>query len=90
MSREPFEPTDVYVGKRIRMRRMMAGLSQGDLGNALGITFQQVQKYENGANRVTASKLQAAANFLKGAGVVLLRRWPSGRQESQRAGVHLR
>ena len=59
------EPTDDYVGKRIRMRRMQSGLSQSQLGNALGITFQQVQKYEKGSNRVSASKLQTMANFLK-------------------------
>jgi transcriptional regulator with XRE-family HTH domain len=51
-------PTDTHVGKRVRMRRMMLGLSQTKLGDALGLTFQQVQKYEKGKNRVGASRLQ--------------------------------
>jgi len=59
------QPTDVYVGKRIRMRRMMLGISQEKLGDALGLTFQQVQKYEKGTNRVSASKLQRTANILQ-------------------------
>ena len=48
---------DVHVGKRIRLRRTLLGMSQAQLGNALNITFQQVQKYERGANRVSASRL---------------------------------
>jgi transcriptional regulator with XRE-family HTH domain len=47
------------------MQRMVRGLSQSELGNAVGVTFQQVQKYENGANRVSASRLQQIANVLK-------------------------
>lgn len=58
-------PTDVYVGGRIRLRRKMAGLSQERLGNLLGITFQQIQKYEKGTNRVGASRLQAIAGILE-------------------------
>jgi transcriptional regulator with XRE-family HTH domain len=57
--------TDVYVGKRIRMRRMEQGMSQEALGNALGLTFQQVQKYEKGTNRVGASRLQQMSNTLE-------------------------
>jgi transcriptional regulator with XRE-family HTH domain len=49
---------DVYIGSRIRTRRMLIGLSQEKLGEALGITFQQIQKYEKGANRVSAGRLQ--------------------------------
>lgn len=56
--------TDVLVGARIAERRAALGLSQSDLGRALGITFQQVQKYETGANRVSASKLWMTAEFL--------------------------
>ena len=52
------EPADVHVGKRVRMRRMMLGRSQTQLGEALGVTFQQVQKYEKGTNRISASRLQ--------------------------------
>ncbi len=50
-------PIDVHVGSRIRLRRTMFGLSQEKLGDALGLTFQQVQKYERGVNRVGASRL---------------------------------
>jgi len=55
---------DRYVGSRIRIRRNMLGMSQGKLGDALGLTFQQVQKYEKGANRVGASRLQQIGNVL--------------------------
>ena len=57
-------PTDTHVGSRIRLRRNMLGMSQEKLGEALGITFQQIQKYEKGTNRVGASRLQAIANIL--------------------------
>ena len=58
-------PVDQHVGARIRMQRMVCGLSQADLGQAVGVTFQQVQKYEKGSNRVGASRLQQIANLLK-------------------------
>lgn len=58
------DPTDVYVGSRIRLRRNMLGLSQEKLGEKLGITFQQIQKYEKGTNRVGASRLQAISDIL--------------------------
>jgi transcriptional regulator with XRE-family HTH domain len=58
-------PTDIYVGSRVRMRRKMMGLSQEKLGDKLGITFQQIQKYEKGTNRVGASRLQAMATALE-------------------------
>ncbi len=57
-------PTDKHVGARVRMRRMMLSMSQEKLGDALGLTFQQVQKYEKGANRVGASRLAAIAKAL--------------------------
>lgn len=57
-------PTDIHVGSRIRLRRNMLGMSQEKLGETLGITFQQVQKYEKGTNRVGASRLQAIAQVL--------------------------
>lgn len=57
-------PVDVYVGSRIRLRRLLLGMSQEKLGEGLGITFQQVQKYEKGTNRVGASRLQAIAGTL--------------------------
>ncbi len=58
-------PTDKYVGSRVRMRRMMLGMSQEKLGDALGLTFQQVQKYEKGTNRIGASRLQHISNILQ-------------------------
>jgi transcriptional regulator with XRE-family HTH domain len=58
-------PVDLHVGTRVRFRRKSLGLSQEALGNALGLTFQQVQKYERGANRISASKLHETARFLK-------------------------
>ena len=56
---------DRHVGARIRMRRSMLTLSQTQLGDALGLTFQQVQKYEKGTNRVGASRLQHIASILQ-------------------------
>jgi transcriptional regulator with XRE-family HTH domain len=58
-------PVDKYVGGRIRMRRLMLDVSQSKLANALGVTFQQVQKYEKGTNRVSASRLQQISTFLQ-------------------------
>jgi transcriptional regulator with XRE-family HTH domain len=57
-------PVDLHVGARIRLRRRMQGVSQEKLADALGLTFQQVQKYERGANRVSASKLYEIAAAL--------------------------
>ena len=57
-------PVDRHVGSRVRMRRMLIGMSQEKLGEALGITFQQIQKYEKGTNRISASRLQHAARVL--------------------------
>jgi transcriptional regulator with XRE-family HTH domain len=51
------KPVDVHVGKRLRQRRTFVGMTQEQLGAALGITFQQIQKYERGANRIGASRL---------------------------------
>ena len=58
-------PIDKHVGSRVRMRRMMLSMSQEKLGGALGLTFQQVQKYENGKNRVSASRLQQISQILQ-------------------------
>jgi transcriptional regulator with XRE-family HTH domain len=57
-------PIDVHVGRRIRMRRLLVGMNQEALAKELGLTFQQVQKYEGGANRVSASRLSAIADVL--------------------------
>jgi transcriptional regulator with XRE-family HTH domain len=59
------DPTDKHVGTRVRMRRLMLGVTQTTLADALGLTFQQVQKYEKGVNRISASKLQQISNFLQ-------------------------
>jgi transcriptional regulator with XRE-family HTH domain len=59
------DPIDKYVGSRVRMRRLMLATSQETLGNKLGITFQQVQKYEKGKNRISASRLQAICDILQ-------------------------
>lgn len=65
MAKKAPNPIDKYVGSRVRMRRMMLGMSQEKLGNALGLTFQQVQKYEKGTNRIGASRLQQISNTLQ-------------------------
>ena len=64
MKKSP-NPTDKHVGSRVRMRRMMLGMSQEKLGDALGLTFQQVQKYEKGTNRIGASRLQHISRILQ-------------------------
>ena len=58
------DPVDVHVGGRVRMRRLLLGMNQETLADQLGLTFQQVQKYEGGANRVSASRLSAMAEIL--------------------------
>jgi transcriptional regulator with XRE-family HTH domain len=58
-------PIDKHVGSRVRMRRMMLQMSQEKLGEALGLTFQQVQKYEKGTNRIGASRMQQIAQVLQ-------------------------
>ena len=60
-----FNPIDVYVGKRIRLKRKLAGLTQSGLAAKIGITFQQVQKYEKGENRVSSSMLYQIAQALR-------------------------
>ena len=63
--KKALNPIDQHVGKRVRMRRMMLAMSQANLGNALGLTFQQVQKYEKGTNRIGASRLQQISRTLQ-------------------------
>lgn len=63
--RKPPHPVDIYVGKRLRLRRKTLGLSQADLGRQVGITFQQIQKYERGTNRMGASRLWEFAQVLQ-------------------------
>jgi len=58
------DPVDVFVGQRLRSERLARGMTQTDLGVAIGVTFQQVQKYEKGANRISASMLVRAASAM--------------------------
>ncbi len=65
MIRKAPNPIDKHVGSRVRLRRMMLTMSQEKLGTALGLTFQQVQKYEKGTNRIGASRLQQISTILQ-------------------------
>src|SRR4051794_24641337 len=56
---------DRHVGKRVRMHRIMIGVTQDQLGKKLGLTFQQIQKYENGSNRIAASRLYSIARIFE-------------------------
>src|ERR1700674_5142714 len=64
MAKKNPDPVDVEVGRRIRIQRMARGISQTELGDKIGVTFQQVQKYEKGANRVGAGRLTRIAKVL--------------------------
>lgn len=57
-------PVDIHVGSRVRLRRLLIGMSQDKLGDELGVTFQQVQKYERGTNRIGASRLYQISRVL--------------------------
>jgi transcriptional regulator with XRE-family HTH domain len=65
MAKKVPNPIDKHVGSRVRMRRMMLSMSQEKLADAIGLTFQQVQKYEKGTNRMGSSRLQQIANALR-------------------------
>jgi transcriptional regulator with XRE-family HTH domain len=65
MPRGVLNPIDKHVGSRLRMRRLMLDMSQTDVADALGLTFQQVQKYEKGTNRIGASRLQHISQILQ-------------------------
>ena len=64
MTKTP-NPVDVHVGSRVRLRRMLLGMSQEKLGEQMGLTFQQIQKYEKGANRIGASRLFDLSKILE-------------------------
>ena len=64
MSAKSPNPIDIHVGSRVRLRRVLVGMSQEKLGDQLGITFQQVQKYEKGTNRIGASRLFMISRIL--------------------------
>jgi transcriptional regulator with XRE-family HTH domain len=78
MSTKAPNPVDKYVGSRVRMRRIMLGMSQEKLGEALGLTFQQIQKYEKGTNRVGASRIQQISEVLQVPVSFLFEGGPSG------------
>ena len=65
MPSKPPNPVDRHVGSRVRMRRIMLGMSQEKLGEGLGLTFQQIQKYEKGTNRIGASRIQQISEILQ-------------------------
>lgn len=64
MPKKQANPVDAHVGNRVRLRRMLVGMSQERLGELLGLTFQQVQKYEKGVNRIAAGRLFEISNIL--------------------------
>ena len=64
MAKKQVNPIDIQVGNRVRIRRMLIGMSQEKLGDMLGLTFQQVQKYEKGVNRIGAGRLFEVARIL--------------------------
>jgi transcriptional regulator with XRE-family HTH domain len=65
MPRSALNPTDKHVGSRVRMRRLMLDMSQTNVADALGLTFQQVRKYEKGTNRIGAGRLQHLSQILQ-------------------------
>ena len=64
-SENKVDPVDIYVGKRLKSRRLMLGLSQNDLGEAVNVSIQQIQKYERATNRISSRKLYNLAKFLR-------------------------
>ena len=86
MPRRKRDPRDVEIAQRVRALRLQRGMSQTELGNVLDVTFQQVQKYETGANRISAGRLQQIAEVLD----VPVTYFYAGAQESERpAGITL-
>ena len=81
-------PIDKHVGSRVRMRRMMLGMSQEKLGDALGLTFQQVQKYEKGTNRIGASRLQQISQILQVPVAFFFEGAPSMPSGTRQDGLH--
>src|SRR3954453_18738157 len=84
MDKKSPDPVDRHVGARIRMRRLMLKFSQAQLADPLGLSFQQVQKYERGSNRVGASRLQHIAAILQVPVSFFFEEVPSNRSEPAR------
>ena len=82
-------PVDVHVGSRLRLRRTLMGMSQEKLGEAIGLTFQQVQKYERGANRIGASRLYDLSRVLEVPVGYFFEDMSSDTQERSPAQTHL-
>ena len=87
-TRKNAAPVDIYVGGRARMRRKMLGMSQQNLATELGITFQQIQKYEKGANRIGASRLQKMSEVLKVPISYFFDGWPGDETGTPVEGEH--
>src|SRR6201746_2094422 len=83
MPAKPPNPVDRHVGSRVRMRRIMLGMSQEKLGEGLGLTFQQIQKYEKGTNRIGASRLKQISDILQIPGVFLFEGSPGGSADAE-------
>jgi transcriptional regulator with XRE-family HTH domain len=88
MSTKAPNPVDKYVGSRVRMRRIMLGMSQEKLGEALGLTFQQIQKYEKGTNRVGASRIQQISEILQVPVSFLFEGGPTGTTSAEGFSEH--
>jgi transcriptional regulator with XRE-family HTH domain len=87
-ARKSAAPVDIYVGGRARMRRKMLGMSQQNLAAELGITFQQIQKYEKGSNRIGASRLQKMSEVLKVPIAYFFEGWPGDAPSTPLEGEH--
>jgi len=88
MTRRGGDPRDAEIGQRVRALRLQRGLSQTELGNLISVTFQQVQKYEKGANRISAGRLQRIAEVL-GVPVAYFFAAPEQRQGQNGAGYEV-
>ena len=89
MAKRSPDPIDVEVGRRIRLQRLTRGLSQTELGNELGVTFQQVQKYEKGVNRVGAGRLSRIAVVLDTSVTALLGGADNAQSQDGKSGQRL-
>jgi transcriptional regulator with XRE-family HTH domain len=86
MPAKPPNPVDVYVGGRVRMRRVEIGMSQQTLGEQIDLTFQQIQKYEKGMNRIGASRLQQIGKILGVPASYFFEGAPGGREGAESGG----
>src|SRR4029453_5932543 len=89
MAKKAPNPIDKHVGSRVRMRRMMLSMSQEKLGDALGLTFQQVQKYEKGTNRIGASRLQQISHILQVPGAFFFQGPPNPPAAGRTDGINV-